>query len=601
MTIRRRHLLRLAGVAGAATLAGCSGLSDDEGVDDSRADDDEPIDDRDDDEDEADGVDDSHLPVGTAIEDRPIERRIGSNHVNPTYRFESDIDVLNEGAAVLEELGVSVISCWLHEPDVYYDLSTDWEPVRSLREAAEHPYFDELFRRDFDTYVLTAHSHHGETSQTGGYFIYGISEDEAAEERAEFFDLTTYLLETYDGTGSEFILMNWELDNIIAGTGEDRSWDPTAVEDTITWMNARQRGIVEARESVESDVAVLGACEIVDVFPAMEDGEEWAINTIVPELEVDLIGFSSHGQIDHEAGHVLRELDEVTERVYETLDYIEAQAPEPTPYLRSVMGDDVRPVFLSEFGQPEVRDDYIDVMQAFRVVPPAIEWGCPLLLYWTLFDNEVSIDGEVQGEVSENELEVAFGGQPGPEDVVGWYLIDPAGDPGTRWYLFENLLADPEGFELSFPHLMDIYTTFIGASDVFHVRLDYDRVILESELNPDIPEEDARKLAVALSDLVLHAGEKELGYDLDDEQFVIEYGAHEPESDGAGETFRWFGTDEAATSIYLLSDDHTAQPSKLELTGWAAEGTIDVDVTVDGKYVERVSFDEERDTFSIVW
>jgi len=599
MTIRRRYLRQLAGVAGATALAGCSGDRGDERTDDDSQTADEPTDD-----DESGEYEDEkpQPPVGTSIEDRPIERRIGSNHVNPTYRFETDGDVLNEGAAVLEELGVSVISCWLHEPDNYYDLSTEWEPVRSLREAAEHPYYDDLFRRDFDTYVLTANSHQGDTTQTGGYFIYGISDDEAAEEKAEFYDLTTYLLETYDGTGSEFVLMNWELDNIIAGTGEDRSWDPTVVDDTITWMNARQRGIVEARESIESDVAVLGACEIVDVFPAMDDGEEWAINTVVPELEVDLIGFSSHGQIDHEAAHVLRDQDEVAERVYETLDYVEEHAPEPSAYLRSVMGDDVRPVILSEFGQPEVRDDYLDVMQAFRVVPPALEWGCPLLLYWTLFDNEVTIDGEVKGDVSETELEAAFGGRPSREDVVGWYLVDPAGDPGARWYLFEELLADPAEFELSFSSLIETYKAFVDASDVLHVQLDFDQVIPESEVNPDISEEDSRKLAVALSNLVLHAGENEAQYDLDnDEQLVIEYGGHEVETDAAETTFRWFGTDEEAASLYLVIDDLTAEPSKLELTGWAVEEMIGIDVAIEGEYLEELVFDEERETHSVVW
>lgn len=541
-------------------------------------------------------------PRGQAVSERPVDRRIGSNHVSPTYRFE-DGDVLNEGAGVLEDLGLSVIACYLHEPDLHYDLSTDIEPVTSLRQAAEHPYYDELFRRGFDTYVLTAHAHLGETTQTGADTIHGADADRLAAIRDEFADLGEYLLETYDGTGAEFVLSNWELDNLLAGTGEDRAWDGSLVDDTVAWLNARQDGIVDARERVDSDAALLGACEIVDVFPAMDHGEAWAINTVVPELEVDLIGFSSHGQLDSEATEQHRDLGEVATRVHETLDYIEAHAPEPTDYLKAVMGDEVRPVIMSEFGQPEVREDYLEVMHAFRVVPPALEWGCPYLLYWTLFDNEVVIDGEVKSSVSEADLEAAFGGYPGPDDVVGWYLVDPEGEPGTRWHLLEDLLSDPGGFEPTRPYLLDAYAAFIGATDLITLSLDFDRVVSEADDNPDVPEEYARQLAIGLIEVVLYAEGDHAVYDIGagGDRIGIGYGAYDQETTGDGYPFRWLGTDQAASSFVLIADDLEGDPTGVELTAWSVDDEIEVGVAVDGTDRGSVSVGETRDTYEIHW
>lgn len=594
--LSRRHMLAVLGTGAVSSTAGCSGDSDDQGGEDG---DDETLS-----EDTADVGSETQItpPDGVPVANRPIDRRVGSMHTSPKYRFE-DGDVLNEGARTLQDLGVSTIGVKLHDPSTYYSLSTDWERVTHLRSAAEHEHYHELFRRDFDTYVVEAFAHLGRERPAVDYFHSSFSDDRAGQITEEFRELGEYLLETFDGTGNEIILQDWEIDAQL--TPEFPPMKPQGDEireRAKRWINARQQGIVEARQSVESDVALLGAVEVIEVFDAMDNDGDWVVNTVLPEMQVDLVGFSSHGQIDREAGHEIDTYEKVRERVFETLDYIESNAPKPSDYVRSVLGDEVRPVYLSEFGQPEVRDDYIDVMQAFRILPAALEWGIPYAIYWQLYDNEVVINGEIETYVSERELEREFGDSPGPEDVVGWYLIDPNGDPGTRWYLFEELLEDPEGFDPSFEGLLATYQRFSGLETGHLLELRYDTVVDESELNPNVPEDDSRSLSLLCSSLELSDGTRSVEYDIgaEDERLIFETGAYRQEQ-AEDFSFRWFGSSDGVTRLHVMSDTPIFEndPVQVILKGQAPEGEVNVTVTVNETELGTVTIGGEHETVTI--
>ena len=587
---RRRKFLAALGAGVPVGVAGCSSDDDTDDMSETTS------------EDTTDAEGDGDLetqvvpPDGVAVADRPIDRRIGSMHASPKYRFEEG-DVLNEGARALEELGVSTIGVKLHDPSTYYGLSTDWPRVTQLRSAAEHEYYHELFRRDFDTYVVEAFAHLGRGRPAVDYFQSPFSEELAERITEEFRELGEYLLATFDGTGNEIVIQDWEIDaQLTPNFPPMEQQDDEVRERAKRWINARQQGIVEARQSVDSDVALLGAVEVIEVFGAMDAGESWVVNTVLPEMEVDLVGFSSHGQLDSEAGHEIDGYEAVRDRVFETLDYIESNAPEPSEYVRSVLGEDVRPVYFSEFGQPEVRDDYIDVMQAFRVLPAALEWGIPYAIYWQLYDNEVIINGDVRTYVSERELQREFGGSPSREDVVGWYLVDPNGDPGTRWYLFEEMLEDPAGFDPSFSGLVDIYQRFSGLKAGHEIELQYDTAVDESELNPAVPEDESRSLSLLCSSLELSDGTQRIEYDIgaEDDRIVFETGAYRQEQ-ADDVSFRWLGASDKITRVHVLSETPLFEtaPSKVTLEGQAPKREVSVTVTVDGTEFGTITIDGE--------
>src|SRR6202000_2016304 len=99
------------------------------------------------------------------------------------------------------------------------------------------------------------------------YWTRGVTDEDAKEEKRQFYDLSKYLLTTYRGTGKTFVLQHWEGDWALRSLSK-KDYDPdyvpgpTAIQGMIRWLNARQAGIVQARAEVgATDVRVYGAAE----------------------------------------------------------------------------------------------------------------------------------------------------------------------------------------------------------------------------------------------------------------------------------------------------------------------------------------------------
>ncbi|NEU58614.1 hypothetical protein [Halorussus sp. MSC15.2] len=148
-----------------------------------------------------------------------MEDKVGVTHVDGDYHL-TDENSLNEGAKQIRNLGSRVIKVWLHhvsgdDPHNKYPYNSDWPAsFDSMVEVAESPYFRELFQRDFRTYVLEAYVYIEEGYGDGNkhYFIRGISDEQLRQEERGFYEFTKHLLETYRGTGKEFVLQHWQGD-----------------------------------------------------------------------------------------------------------------------------------------------------------------------------------------------------------------------------------------------------------------------------------------------------------------------------------------------------------------------------------------------------
>jgi hypothetical protein len=79
---------------------------------------------------------------------------VGVSHVGGHYYFTTD-NYLNEGAARIRQVGTKVIKLWVTgNPQKDYPFNSAWPPVATLVDTLKTPYFQEVFSRPFNTFVL---------------------------------------------------------------------------------------------------------------------------------------------------------------------------------------------------------------------------------------------------------------------------------------------------------------------------------------------------------------------------------------------------------------------------------------------------------------
>lgn len=317
---------------------------------------------------------------------------LGATHAAGKYFFDEDSDFLNEGAAELSRMGFRVIKVWMipENPAGHYPWNSTWpEKFDSLREMAAHRYYRELWRRPFETYVLTI---------TGGpTFRQGYPDPFPEQMEREFYDLASFFLTEYDGTGKTFILGTWESDWQLRGTFDtspEHDPDETTIAGMIRWYRARQQGVTRARrDHPGSDVHVYAAAEVNLVELAMADRPA-VTNRVLPKLNMDLVSVSAWG-----ITLPMAEDERRGRRIFrEALDYLARMTPD-TPVLSPAgkpFGN--RNIFISEFGLPEQARGVVGSAQLERLTRSTIEeayaWGCPWIIFWQLYDNECCAPGD---------------------------------------------------------------------------------------------------------------------------------------------------------------------------------------------------------------
>lgn len=336
---------------------------------------------------------------------------IGVTHVDGKYCL-TDKDFLNEGADQILALGSRVIKVWFHNPQKSYSFNSKWPQMNSLVEIAKSPYFKQLFDKSMTTYVLMCFS----IGRDAAYWRKGITEEQKLDEQHQFYELTKYLLTTYKGSRKTFILQHWEGDWLIRGN-YDGKVDPTpeAVSGMIEWLNARQAGVNQAREEVRTDgVWVYHAAEINRVVDSMKKGKPNMVNMVLPHTKLDLVSYSAW---DSTTAH-----PEDSQVFHNALDFIAANMPDSPDF-----GN--RNVYVGEFGMPENKFPLEQIQKMVpNVVTTALDWGCPYIIYWQLYCNELQ-DSKEPPPVHSNDA------------VRGFWLIRPDGSKAWTWEYFSGLLS----------------------------------------------------------------------------------------------------------------------------------------------------------------
>jgi hypothetical protein len=335
---------------------------------------------------------------------------IGVTHVGGKYHL-TDEDFLNEGANQILVLGSRVIKAWLHKPQQSYPFNAQWPEMNTLVEIAQSRYFRELFDKPMTTCILMCFS----TGADAGYWRKGFTEEQKLEEQRQFYELAKYLLTAYKETGKTFVLQHWEGDWLIRGHYNGKV-DPTpeAISRMIEWLNARQKGVNQARREVGlNDVQVYHAAEVNRVVDSMRAGKPNMVNTVLPHTRLDLVSYSAWDSVTahHEDPQVFRK----------ALDFIAVHMPDSHDF-----GD--KNVYVGEFGMPENNFSPGQIQKAIpNAVKTALDWECPYIVYWQLYCNELS-DKKHQTPIRNNKA------------VRGFWLIRPDGSKTWAWEYFYGLL-----------------------------------------------------------------------------------------------------------------------------------------------------------------
>lgn len=274
---------------------------------------------------------------------------IGTQTFGPAYRFTQEDAILESSKAILE-MGSSIIK------------------------AAGAESREDLLALPFRTYFSWF---------DGGEWQDGVTEREWTAIRDAAYAKARSLLTRFNGTGRTFFLGHWEGDwLLLGGTTASKDPSPIAIQGMVDWLNARQRGIDDAKKDTpHENVAVWQYTEVNRVRDAMLLGRQRVVNSVLPRANVDFVSYSAYD---------IMRLDQAA--IDSTLDYVAGKlTPKP--------GLDGKRVFIGEFGisADETGYDGARHEKANRdIMVKFLDWGCPYVLYWQMYNNEIK-EGEQRG------------------------------------------------------------------------------------------------------------------------------------------------------------------------------------------------------------
>src|ERR1051325_3485409 len=313
---------------------------------------------------------------------------IGSQTFGARYQFTKETRLV-ETAAAIRALGCTVIKFGLGAPYAGYDghgfgnIPEENTAIHSLVQLArDEPSHRNVFDMPFANFIFWMHTF----CNDGKGWHNGFSKDAQEAEYREVYDLVAYLLKTYSGTGKSFYLGHWEGDGMMRGTvdkANDARVTPTAVQGMIDWLNVRQRAVDDAKGNTpHHDVQVWHYTEVNHVVIARDENRPAVVNRVLPEVNVDFVSYSAY-----DTSNIPQR-----ENIISTLNYIESKL-KPKP------GIPGKRVFIGEYSYeilnqhtPQEQDELARI-----VMRTGLEWGCPFVLYWEIYNNVLSADGTQRG------------------------------------------------------------------------------------------------------------------------------------------------------------------------------------------------------------
>lgn len=279
---------------------------------------------------------------------------LGNTNIGTGYGF-SGQDVLLDAAQSMAAMGTNIMKVTL---DLSYGGNSYLDYPDLLK---NNSVYKQIFDMSFSRYLCWVSG--AKSWNTDSY-----TEIDRNTDSIQMFNLTKYLLTTYNNTGKSFYLGNWEGDWIFLHL--DATSVPTAerTQSFIKWMRTRQNAIDAAKAlTPHGSVDVFYYVEVNRCVDAKLNNLPRLINTVIPYTNVDYVSYSSYDfqrypQLEYNA----------------LLDYVESNLP-PKP---SITG---KRVFIGECGRNynEAGNNGVVHDSLNRAIfIKAFNWGCPFVTYW---------------------------------------------------------------------------------------------------------------------------------------------------------------------------------------------------------------------------
>lgn len=301
---------------------------------------------------------------------------VGTQTFSPKYHL-TDKTRLVETAQAMADMGSNIIK-FEAGPGAMESYHLPANPqIKTLKDLFTlEPSYQAMLAMPFDYYLIWAYPLGTAKSCREPW-----SDGDRQREYQEMYDLTRYLLEKFNGTHKTFLLGHWEGDWVLLG-GYDINAEPKpeSVSGMIEWLNLRQKAVDDARrDTPHHGVHVFHYTEVNLVHKAIE-GRTTVCNSVLPHTNVDMVSYSSYDSLDLTKG-----FPEMRSRMKTALDYIAAKLPPKE------LDWNAPRVFVGEYGFPtrQVLTPKAQEAASREVIRAGLEWGCPFLLYWEIYDNEM--------------------------------------------------------------------------------------------------------------------------------------------------------------------------------------------------------------------
>jgi hypothetical protein len=314
-------------------------------------------------------------PVLTAFSAEAPNLLLGTQAIGGRYHFTQEEPLL-ESAKLIAELGSGIMKFSISKQASFgktkANVRGDHLGLKTLAEIAEkEPTHRAVLDMPFTHFFLWAYpfTTHGSADT--------FKHAERDLEYREMFDLAAHLLRTYNGTGKKFYLGHWEGDWHLRPHFDPKQPFPEGSDDNfIAWLKVRQQAIDDAkRDTPHHNVEVWHYTEANLVEPFLKGGQCLA-NDILPQVDIDFVSYSCYDSLQRGIRYDL----------HATLNHIESKL-KPKPAISG------KRVFIGEYGFPARRYSPEEQnRKSIETMIAAIEWGCPFVLYWELYDNEGTTD-----------------------------------------------------------------------------------------------------------------------------------------------------------------------------------------------------------------
>lgn len=341
---------------------------------------------------------------------------VGTQTISAAYKFTDDTHLVETAKEILRMGGDTLkFTVSTYYDEAYYLERDDKTYKTALDLISKHPSYVEVLDMPFRNMMFWLYP----MSETWTAFDTGrIPEAEAKASYKEIYDVTAYLLKKYSGSGKSFYIGNWEGDWHLTGNYDyDNDASEAAVKGAIEWFKLREKAVSDARrDTPHNDVEVYFYVELNHVAKAITEDRPAIVNKVLPHIRTDYVSWSSYDTTQRAA-----ELGGETGRkmVFDALDYIERNLPpSDIPGKRVMIGE-------YGFKQEWVKDPEIQEKYTAELIKWGLEWGCPFILYWELYCNEINEDNGKHR---------------------GFWLIDDKGTKLPVYYLHYNFLKKANAF-----------------------------------------------------------------------------------------------------------------------------------------------------------